>query len=440
MVQSEQAGLAQAQDEAQGRAMAWSGVRAVMSVLNDQREQLLNSEMPALRDQYTLYEVGGRAGVVRLLPVGGEGRRLVAESAKIDLNRATSAMLEATGRVEGGLAEEIVATREGSASGVFQSVGELLGVEGMTPEILYGVPEAPVGDADLKDGESATATGLASVVTVYGVEPALQRSGKLRINLNVPWSDELGNRVTERFGDQAAAGLKQVFEGGTAFEDEAKLYQVLRFFNVTPGDWPDVVDTFTAAEWKYHYGRVNINVASEEVLLALPEITPEQAAALVQIRDDLDENERNSVAWPAIQGVVNPEQYDDLAGWLTTRSWTFRLRLMTGEVDMDEPDGPLQYPLIYEVVIDLASPRPRVAYLRDITMRETAERFALAEISEEGIEPESEGDEMAEFGGETGEMLMNEEETVGEANSAEAGRIAPRRIGRWRKVSQEGGK
>ena len=59
---------------------------------------------------------------------------------------------------------------------------------------------------DGSTGQDAGALrGLADAVTVYGFEPALQRSGKLRIDLNVEWSDELAERVTERFGADASS-------------------------------------------------------------------------------------------------------------------------------------------------------------------------------------------------------------------------------------------
>jgi hypothetical protein len=70
---------------------------------------------------------------------------------------------------------------------------------------------------------------------------------------------------------------------------------------------------------------------------------------------------------------VEQEAYDLLAGRITTRSWTWRLRLAAGEVDAQDPEAQLIDPVLYEVVIDLSAPRPRVAYMRDITwMRATA--------------------------------------------------------------------
>ena len=96
----------------------------------------------------------------------------------------------------------------------------------------------------------------------------------------------------------------------------------------------------------------------------------------MQMRDGLSADDRATIVWPAIEGIVQPEAYNELAGRITTRCWTYRLRLAAGELDPDEPDGPLTNPVIYEVVIDLSAPRPRVAYLRDITLLQTTALLA----------------------------------------------------------------
>jgi hypothetical protein len=226
--------------------------------------------------------------------------------------------------------------------------------------------------------------GLGDVVTVYSFEPALQRNGKLRINLNVPWSEELGERVADRFGSDAAQTLQRIMESGTTFDTDAKVFEVLRFFQVPVEDWPQIVDTFTTEEGDFHFGRLDINTAPYEALAALPGLEPEHADEIVQARDELDADERATIAWPAVQGIVEPEAYDLLAGRITTRCWTWRLRLAAGEVDAEDPEAELAAPVVYEVVIDLSAPRPRVAYLRDVTwMRATALLAAAIDVESE---------------------------------------------------------
>ncbi len=100
MAQAEAAGSAGAADAAQSRALAWSGIRAVMSTLNDQRQRILDGEVPAVADEYVVYETDTRLGVVRLLPVGPGGARSVPEAGKLDLNMVDAEMLAQTELIE----------------------------------------------------------------------------------------------------------------------------------------------------------------------------------------------------------------------------------------------------------------------------------------------------------------------------------------------------
>jgi hypothetical protein len=228
------------------------------------------------------------------------------------------------------------------------------------------------------------------VFTVFACEPALQMNGVLRINLNVPWSEALQQRVSERFGPEAASMAKQLFDTGVKFENESKLFQILRQYKTPPENWPQILDAFTSESGKYHYGRLDINTASYEALRGLPGVTPEQAAQLARVREDLSEDERRTIAWPAIAQVLPLESFDALAGHITTRSWLYRVRLAAGEIPAGEPDADLHARVMYEAVIDLSSPTPRVAYLRDITaLQSTAQMFAAAGSSADGFDDRS---------------------------------------------------
>jgi DNA uptake protein ComE-like DNA-binding protein len=389
VAQAEYAGSARTDDTAQARALAWSGVQAAMVRLNEQRQEILDGGAPRLDGQFVVYETASRLGVARLLPVGPAGEYLVPEAGKLDVNGVDAGILAATSLVDDAQAGAIIAYRDRTLGRPIQSVGELLRVDGVSAETLYGPIEAlgatddeerQTGDMDaaLGSGAPVELRGLADAVTVYSFEPAIQRNGKLRINLNVPWSDELGRRVADRFGSEVAQTLQRIMESGTTFETEAKIFQVLRFFDVPVDDWPDIVDTFTTEAGDFHFGRLDINTAPYEALAALPGIDPDQAQEIVKVRDELDPDERSTVAWPAIQGILEPEAYDLLAGRITTRCWTWRLRVAAGEVDAEAPEAPLVNPIVYEVVIDLSAPRPRVAFLRDITFLRTTALIAGA--------------------------------------------------------------
>ena len=369
VAQAEIAGSAVSADRAEAQALVRSGLVAVMALLDEQRPEILDGRTPRIDEEFVIYETAGRIGVVRLLAVGPGGELLVPEAGRLDLQSADADALAATGMIDDVLARAIVAHRDGTLNRPYQSVGELLDVPGMSAETLYGPIDEP---RDIPDADGSP-RGLADVVTVYGFEPALQQDGTLRINLNVPWSDELAERVTERFGSGASETLQRIVAGGTAFDSDAKIFEVLNFFQMQPSDWPEIIDTFTTDDSEMHYGRLDINTASYEALLGLPGIEPEQATEIVQMRDDLADDERATIAWPAIHGIIDAGLYEQIGGLITTRSWTWRLRLAAGEINALDADAPLTDAVVYEVVVDLSAPRTRLAYIREITwLRSTA--------------------------------------------------------------------
>ncbi len=435
--QSQLAALSAATDAAQARAIAWSGIQAVMLRLDDQRSEILEGRLPRIDEQLTIYESAGRLGVARLLPLGAGGERLVPEAAKLDLESADASALAATGLVDEALAAAVIDHRK-ALGRPWQSVAELLDVTGMDAEILWGSVD------DIAAGAAATSAeprGLADVVTVFSFEPALQRNGKLRIDLNVPWSQDLADRVAERFSQQASDTLRRVVESGTSFESEAKIFQVLNFFQVPTEDWPDIVDAFTTEAGEFHFGRMDINAAPYEALLALPDLGLERSAQIVQEREQLSDDERATIAWPALRGIIKAQEYEKLAGRITTRSWTYRLRLAAGVASADDPEGPLRGAVTWEAVIDLSSPRPRVAYLRDVSWLAATAMVAAGAAGEEEpqeepqAEPAAEAPEPPEPAADPPGQPSPDPQVSpgGEAAAASPQEAAPtrRRIGRW---------
>lgn len=380
------AGADAARRATRGRALSLSALRAIADRLDRQRDALLAGEAPTLDEVLVLYESGGLAGVARLLPVGPDGAVLVAEASKLDLNRVDAAMLVATGLVTEPVAAAIIARR--SELGAFASVGELLTVPGLDAATLYGPLEEiePMDDARGRErglGERIAdrlvgpePRGLADLLTVHAHEPALQRSGVRRLDLATPWSEELGARLDERFGEGAGALVKGIIDQGTRFDSDAAIFRVMVDSSLEPEEWSDVLDGLTA-EGAVLVGRLDVNRAPYEALAALPGIEPDQAARLVDAREALDAERRATIAWPLLEEILAPEDYLELGTWLTVRSWTWRLRLAIGETDAADPEGAIAHPIILDVVVDLTEPTARIAELRDVTLLQIAARLAL---------------------------------------------------------------
>ena len=346
--QAELAGAAATIDAAQSRALLHSALRAIIVELDAQRDVILDGESPQLQSQYTLYELTNELGVARLLPVGPGGQLFQSENGKLDINRVDAEQIEATGLVDGVTAEAIITHRD-ERGGAFNAIAELLEVSGVTAEVLYGPLDDvhPTDDAALVEGDLAervsdrlsgeTARGLADVFTVWSFEPALQRSGRLRINLNTPWSDELGDRIEERWDQDVRRALQQIMQNGQRFESDADIYEVMTFFQLEPDGWPHVVDTVTTDPEPYHSGRLDINSAPYEALLGLPGMTPEEASSIVEARGGLSSEDLATIAWPAASGVLASESYAEMGDWMTCRTWLYRVRIATGHRFEPEP-------------------------------------------------------------------------------------------------------
>jgi DNA uptake protein ComE-like DNA-binding protein len=396
--QSESAGRAVSRDRAQRSVMIHSALNIIIPQLDQQREAILRGEVPTLNLEYELHESDGRLAVMRLLPLREGGPVLEPEAGKLDLNAVSAEQLVATGLFDPSVAERIVRFRDEELGRPFQSIAELLRVDGVTPQMVYGsLDEIQVGGGGFGESVSefspfgrqprfqggSTPTAK-DVLTVFAFEPALQRDGRLRINLNVEWSDELARRLDERFGQGASQIVKSIIDDGTTFDDESVIYSVLNRFDVPLEDWPNIVDALTTEAGEYHFSRLDINTASDDALRALPTIEPEQASEIVRLRESLADDEKATIAWPLLHGILDRQQYVELGGRITTRSWTYRIRITVGHVDAEEPDGPLQGAMICEAVIDLSAPKPRVAYLRDVTMLDLAARIAEGDGGGEG--------------------------------------------------------
>lgn len=391
----------------QSRALAWSGVQGLMAELAEQRDELLDGQPPRITAEWDLYTLDdGTRGVVRFIDLDPESVGVITpENARLDVNSATAEMLAMVPGLDQAIAERIVEAREGSP---FTSVGQLLQVEGITPETLFGLsgsesdrPAAGL-EADALAGVEAMGSpeGLAGYLTVFSFDPNVQAGieggsdfrGNLRVNLDQSWSDELGRAIAERFDQGTADIVKGMMDSGQTFKTDSELVRVLVDNNLDAEAWPEVLDVFTTSDDQFLRGRVDLNTASAEVLACIPGILPEQAAAIVDAREGIDPSVRLSPCWVVLEGLLSPEDYALAADWVTTRSTQWRVRLEAGIergdplsnfdesapltldqllASWDEPAGDtLEHRVVLEAVIDVASTRPRVAYMREVTLLE----------------------------------------------------------------------
>ncbi|MEX2216766.1 MAG: type II secretion system protein GspK [Phycisphaeraceae bacterium] len=132
---------------------------------------------------------------------------------------------------------------------------------------------------------------------------------------------------------------------------------------VTASDMPLILETFTASRGGGRVpqtGLVNINTAPTAVLAALPGMDEGLAQQIVEARPQLDAEALSTSAWLLTQGLMEADAFKQVAPKLTTRGYQYRMRV----IGFGVPSGRYR---IFEVVVDLAGPSPRVIYQRDVT-------------------------------------------------------------------------
>lgn len=253
---------------------------------------------------------------------------LADEGAKLDLNKATTTMLEALPRMTPELAAAIVDWRDtddepspGGAenetylarnpayeckNGPFESVQELRLVYGMTLEILYGEDTNRNGilDTNENDGEASPPSdnrdgrldpGLIEYLTVHTHPATTASDGTACVDLaatNIS-QDQVRSTLEERLGSDRAgeiigrlnitAGFSSVLEFYTRSEMAAE-------------EFATVEEYFYVSTANDGGGLVNVNTAPEEVLACIPGIGTENAPALVARRQS-NSASNQSLAW-----------------------------------------------------------------------------------------------------------------------------------------------
>ncbi len=380
----------------QSRAIAWSGLQAAMSELSRQRTELLRGAEPTLPEDWTLFtESDGRRAVARIVVPEG-GTLVTSEAGKLDVNTAAEGMLALMPGLDAETAKRLIAVREGRK---FLSVHELGGVEGLR-QAFAGSAEESVDvsastDAFVPPEAVVSARPLQELLTVFSFDPNVQaglgrnaesHTGKRRIALGGKWSERLGRAITERFDPNAATLVKSLMEQGTKFERESDVVRVLRRFNVPPADWAEVLDAFCGDSSPYLLGRVDVGHADAEVLACVPGIDKAAAEQVVLLRAKLPAEQRQSLVWLVQENILTADQFEQAVDHLTTRTLQWRIVIEGGFEEGEDEDGDAAAALtdrvVLEAVIDVASERPRIAYLRDITMAGAAR--ALGPLRRDG--------------------------------------------------------
>ena len=272
-------------------------------------------------------------------------------------------------------------------NGPLATLEELLLVKGFGAAAVYGedanlngLREANEDDADEsfppdnRDGELNT--GMRNVATVVSYQPPPGEADQAKIDINGSNADlsETG------LPDQTIQFIQLYRAEGRQFRHPSELLEMRYRLTRNPrnvqdlkaGDWiesgvgadelPIVMEKLTAGRPPRGpaIGLINVNVAGETVLSALPGMDAASARSIVDRRGDLDAETKTNLAWLYTQDAVDADTFKAVAPLLTTRGYQFHVQC----VGFGNPIG--RY-CVLEAIVDVAGSAPRIVYLRDIT-------------------------------------------------------------------------
>ena len=233
-------------------------------------------------------------------------------------------------------------------------------------------------------------TQIESMLTVHAEEPELQIDGRQRLPLGGDWNSEIAVRVAERFGQAASDVLSDLSARGQMPQDVGDLVRVLQSFQVPVPEWIEILDAFSFGP-EVARGRVDVNTAPEAVLAAVPGIGS-AAAEMVSVRSNLSEQERSTIVWPVLRGILPAEDFDQCAVYLTTRSFRWRVDFELGFMNDDEENF-LFPPDRVRCVVDLGTPRPSLAAWRSLNLDATVQGLVMEQRAQD---TEEDGDVLSE--------------------------------------------
>jgi DNA uptake protein ComE-like DNA-binding protein len=292
----------------------------------------------------TYWLIGRNNSQAKDTPVFG----LVDEASKLNINTASSNMLESLPNMTTELAEAIVNWRTTNTStsdevyqrnnpayrckkGEFESVDELRLVAGATMDILLGedtnlngVLDENENDGNItrpNDNQDGTLDqGLLELLTVYTREPNVRTNGSPRINvsrLSGTNITQLSELLRTSFDVSRANAILGRITAGTTFNS------VLQFYirtQMTPDELAKICTDITTRDEPFLKGLINVNTASEAVLACVPGIGIDNAPTLVAFRQ-ANPDKLTSVAWVA----EALDRADAIAAgpYITSRSYQF---------------------------------------------------------------------------------------------------------------------
>ncbi len=298
-------------------------------------------------------------------------------------------------------------------NGLLETVEELLLVQGVTPQLLFGadvnrngvidgneMDEAAMGT----DGQLAS-RGWASLLTLHSKEQNFNSLGEQRINLNMEKMQDLNDALSlvlspEQVVFIMAYRLNEPYEGDEAGEPyssgdldlsqepKTDINQVLDLIGakvevkfqgqeeatVLQSPFADdmlsmttymstLMDAVTAVDAPTIPGRININQAPREVMAGIPGMTDELLEQIISTRTpepEMDDPSRLHETWLLTEGLVTLEEMQTLMPFVCAGGAVYRTQVV-GFYDDGQASSRL------EVLLDATEQPPRILLWRDVS-------------------------------------------------------------------------
>ncbi len=386
----------------QAWAAAMSGVEEALRVASTAAPGATDwQDNPGAFRERLVFDDGGERWFFSVFTPGavpGEVRHgLTDEASKLNINAAASAKFEKLPRVSATMAAALidfldpddVPEPEGAEqayysalarpytirNGPLASLDELLLVRGFTAEILHGTPPtsapAPEAEASPAPANARPARGLSQYLTVTSYDLNADADGWDLTNLNdpsvpLPATDRLPAAVTNFIFALQTNGVTlshpaDLLEATLPVKD-GKGVETELLSGVGKAELATVLELFTANDYYYTEGLINVNTANATVLATLPGVDEALAETIVSARGALGPDRKTTIAWLFQEGVLDAAKFKTLAPLLTARSVQFSFQVIGYGV----PSGRFR---VLEAGIDVAGGERRVTYLRDVTRR-----------------------------------------------------------------------
>lgn len=204
-------------------------------------------------------------------------------------------------------------------SGAFQTLGELMLVRGVTPDMFFGVNNRP---------------GLADLLSVESLSSNLDPDGNEKIGLNGAWDEEgfrrsilskLAAALSEYDVDQIASGYLALLNTGQQY---TSLGQLATVAGLSYDTIAKIIDYFSVAPGPLARGQVNLNTARLEVLAALPGGSSSLATAIIARRRQRPFTSLGEFTAFVVDQPDGPDVFPLIIDHVTTRSSSFVIEAM----------------------------------------------------------------------------------------------------------------